>query len=253
VQKVAYGSIRPTSPRRSLFETLAAFAALGAILMAYMSIPKLGSHPEHHVTTVKVDPAMLRTASTTNDCVAGKVALTFDDGPDMYTEPILEVLRAYGAKATFFVLGSKVNLHPQTIRTAIKDGHLVENHSWDHPHLADLTTEEIDAEIVKTQQAMVATGVPAPTMFRPPFGNMDDQVRDSAKRHGLTIAEWDIDTNDWRGRRAQDIADTVISRVQPGAVVLMHDGTENLDNTLQALPKIIEGIRSKGYCTATLA
>jgi peptidoglycan/xylan/chitin deacetylase (PgdA/CDA1 family) len=237
---------------RSALEVVAALAALAAILAAHLSMPHLGSRLEPKAEAVSLDPSLLRTATTSNPCTLGKVALTFDDGPDVYTEPILQLLRAYGVKATFFVLGSKVSRRPQTVRTAIADGHLVENHTWDHPHLADLTPAEVDTQIVNTQQALVAAGAPAPTMLRAPFNNLDDQVREAAARHGLKLAQWDIDTNDWRGRHAGDIVHTVVSRVRPGSVVLLHDGIQDPSNTLNALPAIIEGIRSRGYCTAPL-
>jgi peptidoglycan/xylan/chitin deacetylase (PgdA/CDA1 family) len=235
---------------RAAFEALAALVALAAILLAYLSIPHLGSQPESKAKTVWLDPVVLRTASKINPCTIGKVFLTFDDGPDVYTEPILELLRAYGAKAAFFVLGSKVSQRPQIIRTAISDGHLVENHTWDHPHLADLTPAEIDAEISRTQQAVRTAGAPAPTMLRAPFNNVDGTVRESAKKHGLKLTQWDIDTNDWRGRSSDDITNAVISRIRPGAIVLLHDGIQDPSNTVKALPAIINGIRSRGYCTA---
>ena len=238
---------------RAVFEVLAAVAGLAAILLAHWSVPQFGDRPEPSAGPVSLDPDLVRSATTANPCTAGQVALTFDDGPGVYTEPILELLRAYGVKATFFVLGSKATERPDTIRKEIADGHRVENHTWDHPHLADLTSAEIDGEITRTQQAVSMAGAPAPTMLRAPFNNVDDQVREAAVRHGLRLAQWDIDTNDWRGRRAEDIAHTVISRVRPGSVVLLHDGIQDPRNTLTALPSIIEGIRGRGYCTAVLA
>lgn len=244
---------RRTSLARTAFEAFAGLVALAAILLVYLSFPGLSGWAEPRAEAVDLDPALLRSASTDNPCVAGEVALTFDDGPDAYTEPILDVLRAYGARATFFVLGSKVSRRPQTIRTAIGDGHLVENHTWDHPHLTDLTPAEIDAQISRTQQALRAAGAPTPTMLRAPFNSQDDTVRKVAARHGLRLTQWDIDTNDWRGRRSEDITSAVIAQLHPGAVVLLHDGIQDPSNTLRALPALIEGIRGRGYCIAALS
>jgi peptidoglycan-N-acetylglucosamine deacetylase len=247
-------SAKRSSPLpRAVFEVSVALTALAAIVLTQLTTLHLDGWAESKAEKVSLDPALVRTASKANPCTAGKVALTFDDGPDVYTEPILELLRAYGVRATFFVLGSKASQRPRTIRTAVGDGHLVENHSWDHPHLADLTPAEIDAQISRTQQALSTAGAPAPTMLRAPFNNLDDQVREAAKRHGLKLAQWGIDTNDWRGRQAEDIVRTVVSQIRPGAVVLLHDGIQDPSNTVKALPAIIEGIRSRGYCTATLA
>jgi peptidoglycan-N-acetylglucosamine deacetylase len=244
---------RPPSLARNGLEVLAALGALGAILFAHLSVSDSGGKPEPRAEAVSLDPDLVRTASKNNPCTAGKVALTFDDGPGVYTEPILQLLRAYDAKATFFVLGAKASQRPQTIRATIADGHLVENHTWDHPHLADLSSAEIEAQISRTQQAVSMAGAPAPTMLRAPFNNQDDQVREAADKQGLRITQWDIDTNDWRGRRSEDIANAVISEVRPGSVVLLHDGIQDPSNTLKALPAIIEGIRSRGFCTATMA
>ncbi|MFI7543101.1 polysaccharide deacetylase family protein [Actinoplanes sp. NPDC049599] len=252
MRRATHAGRRRSSLSRTSLEFLAAIAALTAILLALLAIPHFGSRPEPVAAKVELDPALLRSATKTNPCTAGKVALTFDDGPDVHTEPMLELLRAYGVKATFFVLGAKVSQRPQTVRTAIGDGHLVENHSWDHPHLADLTAPEINAQITRTQQAVRTAGAPAPTMLRAPFNSLDDRVRQAATAHGLKLTQWDIDTNDWRGRRPEDITNSVVSQLRPGAVVLLHDGIQDSGATLNALPAIIEGIRSRGYCTATL-
>lgn len=244
---------RRPSFSRLTFEALVGVVALAATLLVNVSIAHLTDKPEKKAEVRQLDPAVLRSASKTNHCTAGEVALTFDDGPDAYTEPILDVLHAYGVDATFFVLGSKAGQHQQTIEKAVRDGHLIENHTWDHPHLADLTEAEVDAQVVRTQEAVRAAGAPAPTMLRAPFNNQNDTVRAVAARHGLRLTSWDIDTNDYRGRRSEDIARAVVAQAHPGAVVLLHDGIEDSSNTLRALPAIIEGIRSRGYCTTTLA
>lgn len=201
---------------------------------------------------VVVDPAVLRAATTTNACVHGGIALTFDDGPDRYTPAILAVLRAYGVKATFFVIGAKVAAHPELIRTEATDGHLVENHSWNHPHLSDLTRDEIRHQIDSTQQAIVSAGAPPPTMLRPPFGDADPDVDAGAAEADLTIVRWGLDTNDWRGRASADIANAVLGGLSAGQVVLLHDGVQESRNTLAALPDIIRGLRQRGYCTTTM-
>ena len=109
--------------------------------------------------------AMLQNVKTTNKCVRGRVALTFDDGPDIYTPQVLEVLRAYKVKATFFVMGKKARARPDLIRAEIAAGHLVENHTWDHPHMADLTPKQIYNQLAGTQRAIMAAGAPRPTRW----------------------------------------------------------------------------------------
>jgi peptidoglycan-N-acetylglucosamine deacetylase len=197
-----------------------------------------------------VTNAMLQAARTDNRCTRGRVALTFDDGPDIYTPQVLKVLRAYGVRATFFVMGEKAAARPGLIRAEAADGHLVENHSWSHPHLADLDQADIDRQLTATQRAITAAGAPAPTLFRPPFGNTSATVDGAAKLLGLRVIRWSIDTNDWRGREPGDIAASVLDQVVPGSVVLMHDGVRQSAATVRALPTVIRGLRARGFCTA---
>jgi peptidoglycan/xylan/chitin deacetylase (PgdA/CDA1 family) len=194
--------------------------------------------------------AMLQAARTDNRCTRGRVALTFDDGPDIYTPQILKVLRAYRVRATFFVMGRKAAARPGLIRAEAADGHLVENHSWNHPHLADLDQAQIDWQLAATQRAITAAGAPAPTLLRPPFGNTSATVDGEAKLLGLRVIRWSIDTDDWRGREPGDIAASVLDQVVPGSVVLMHDGVRQSAATVQALPTVIRGLRARGFCTA---
>jgi peptidoglycan/xylan/chitin deacetylase (PgdA/CDA1 family) len=197
-----------------------------------------------------VTNAMLQAARTDNRCMRGRVALTFDDGPDIYTLQVLKVLRAYGVRATFFVMGEKAAARPDLIRAEVAQGHLVENHSWSHPHLADLDQAQIDWQLAATQRAITSAGAPAPTLFRPPFGNTSATVDGEAKLLGLRVIRWSIDTDDWRGRQPGDIAASVLDQVVPGSVVLMHDGVRQSAATVQALPAVIRGLRARGFCTA---
>ncbi|WP_329243836.1 polysaccharide deacetylase family protein [Actinoallomurus sp. NBC_01490] len=197
-----------------------------------------------------VTNAMLQQASTGNKCARGRVALTFDDGPDIYTPQILRVLTAYKVRATFFVMGKKAAARPDLIRAEVRAGQLVENHSWDHPHMADLDPAQIRWQLAATQHAVTAAGAPAPGLFRPPFGNTSAQVDTTAKALGMRVIRWSIDTNDWRGRAPGDIAASVIDQAVAGSVVLMHDGVRQSAATVQALPTIIRSLRARGFCTA---
>lgn len=237
--------------RRHLTELGMGVAALAALLpVAWQALrPNEGNADTPHARTV-ISRAMLRRANTTNTCRSGQVALTFDDGPDLYTPQVLRVLRAFNVRATFYVMGMKAARRPALVRAEAAAGQLVENHSWDHPHMADLDLADIRRELADTQQAIIRAGAPPPTLFRPPFGNSNALVDDQAKALGLRVVRWSIDTNDWRGRAPGDIAASVLDQVVPGAVVLMHDGVANSVSTVQALPTIINGLRARGFCTA---
>ena len=239
------------SARRHLAELAVGLLALALVFpiahrVLYPPKPKSDTGQARTV----LSRAMLQNVNTTNKCVRGRVALTFDDGPDIYTPQILEVLRAYEVKATFFVMGKKAAARPGLVRAELAAGHLVENHTWDHPHMADLTPKQIYKELAGTQRAVMAAGAPRPTLFRPPFGNTSTVVDGTAHALGLRVIRWSIDTNDWRGRAAGDIAAAVLDEVVPGAVVLMHDGVHQSAATVEALPVIIRGLRARGFCTA---
>jgi peptidoglycan-N-acetylglucosamine deacetylase len=185
-------------------------------------------------------------------CARGTIALTFDDGPDRYTPQVLETLRTYNVQATFFVIGMKVVRHPDLIKAEIAAGHRVENHTWDHPHLARLPAGEALWEMSRTTSAIEAAGAPAPRYVRPPYGDTNPLVAAAAARLRLKIVKWTIDTDDWRGRSSREIVATVLDHLRPGAVVLAHDGLRETPNTVAALPSIINGLRQQGYCTGFL-
>ncbi|WP_051300211.1 polysaccharide deacetylase family protein [Actinomadura rifamycini] len=195
-------------------------------------------------------PGMLAPASTANRCARGRVELTFDDGPDVYTPQILEVLRAHGVRAVFYVTGEKAAARPGMVRAIVAAGHRVENHSWDHPHLTDLTPAQVRRQLADTSAAVEDAGAPRPTLFRPPFGAGDAMVEAQARALGMRTVRWTIDTHDWRGRTPEEIAATVLTRAEPGAVVLMHDGVARSAATVRALPTVVRGLRARGFCTA---
>jgi peptidoglycan-N-acetylglucosamine deacetylase len=237
--------------RRHLAELGLGVLALGALVpIAWQALlPDKGKAETLHAKTV-ISRDMLQRANTTNTCRRGQVALTFDDGPDLYTPQVLQVLRAYKVRATFYVMGSKATQRPGLVRAEVAAGHLVENHSWNHPHMADLDEAQVTRQLADTQQAIIRAGAPPPTLFRPPFGNTNALVDTEARALGMRVVRWSIDTNDWRGRAPGDIAASVLDEVVPGAVVLLHDGVSNSAATIQALPTIINGLRARGFCTA---
>ena len=243
------GGARAPALRRHLTELAAALVTLAAML-AFTSYVRHPSVPDPGPSGFTVEPAALHPASTANPCTRGRIMLTFDDGPDYYTRPVLDVLRAHDVQATFFVLGAKVQAHPELVAAEAADGHRVENHSWDHPHLADLDAAGVRSQLVLTQAAVVAAGAPAPTLLRAPFGSTGPQVHAQAGALRLREVRWTIDTNDWRGRTPEDIEAAVLSRLEPDAVILLHDGSRESGNTVRALPGIISGLRDRGFCTA---
>jgi peptidoglycan-N-acetylglucosamine deacetylase len=184
------------------------------------------------------------------DCAVEKcVALTFDDGPDDETARLLQVLAEKHATATFFMIGRNVAARPETARAVVDGGHLVANHTWDHPRLTTLDDAGVRDQLDRTQTAIRdATGT-TPTFLRPPYGDVDDRVRSAATRAGLAVELWDLDTEDWRTRDAEETRRRVVAQVHPGSVVLLHDihGA-----TVDAVPGIVDDLREQGYRLVTV-
>lgn len=176
------------------------------------------------------------------------VALTFDDGPHATnTERILDTLKKYHAKATFFTIGSSIPGREKILQRAVAEGSEIGNHTWSHPSLPSLSASNIKWQIEETNKAIkAATGQTAKTV-RPPYGATNANVQAAI---GYPQILWDVDTLDWKNRNPQMILDNVKSRVCPGAVILMHDihGT-----TADALPQVMDYLVSQGYSFVTVS
>jgi peptidoglycan/xylan/chitin deacetylase (PgdA/CDA1 family) len=174
------------------------------------------------------------------DCsVAACLALTFDDGPRHDTTSLaLDALARHHARATFFVLGSHVKGNEQIIRRMYQEGHEIGNHSWNHPHFTALSPELMREQINSTQAAITEVGVPAPKLFRPPYGDVNSAVESVVP---MTIALWNVDPEDWNYKQPEEIVTLVKSYAGPGRVIVMHDTyrptAETLDRLVAELQK----------------
>jgi peptidoglycan/xylan/chitin deacetylase (PgdA/CDA1 family) len=177
------------------------------------------------------------------DCSAMPcVSLTFDDGPDpTYTPAVLDVLAREHVQATFFMIGYRAAMYPDIVKRTYLAGHDVENHSFNHADFTKLKPADMESQIAMTQSAIVAAGVPAPTMFRPPYGARNDTVK--AHVHMPQVL-WNVDTLDWKTTDPNKVAANASGPVLPGSIVLMHS-VHAVDAA--ALPMVIEQIRAKGY------
>ena len=178
------------------------------------------------------------------------VALTFDDGPGPYTPRLLRILARAGARATFFVVGSRVAAWPGFVRTEIRRG-AVGNHTWSHPRLASLGRRAVVRELLRTQAAVVrAAGGVRPLLFRPPYGVGTPAEATAVHALGLVDVRWSVDSRDaFAGATAASIVRTVAAELHPGAIVLLHD---NHTATLAALPRILRTIHRRGLMPVTI-
>jgi peptidoglycan/xylan/chitin deacetylase (PgdA/CDA1 family) len=184
---------------------------------------------------------------------SGKVVyLTFDDGPSRYTPAVLNVLKSYDAKATFFVVGSQIRTREAMTRRIAREGHSVQNHTWRHPNLTRLSSTEISSQFTRTNRAIRRQGIPQPVCQRPPYGALNNRVRRVSQTLGMRTVMWSLDANDWRRPGASAIARRVVRGTSNGTIVLMHDGGGNRSQTVTALKSALRTLKARGYRFETL-
>ena len=194
----------------------------------------------------KPAPAVPAPAPTTGNKV---IALTFDDGPGPYTAHLLDVLDQYGAKATFFLIGSKVSSQANVVRSIHARGHQLGNHSWSHPELPKLPVDQIAGEIDRTNDAIKqATGV-TPAILRPPYGAVNGVVLEQLRLRGMSSILWSVDTRDWADRNSDIVCSRAVAGARPGAVILMHDIHQT---SVSAVPCILSALKQQGYSFVTV-
>ena len=186
------------------------------------------------------------------------VAITFDDGPNPVsggTEEILAVLAKHNAKATFFMLGTQAEEFPEMAKKVADAGHQVATHSYSHDekhYLNQTTTEDVIYQISTARKIVgEATGTD-PAYIRPPGGNIDGKAILAADTLADGYIGWSIDTLDYTLPGSDSIARTILSEVEPGAVVLMHDGGGDRTQTAEALDEAIPKLQEEGYTLVTV-
>ena len=193
-------------------------------------------------------------AARKRKCRKGKVALTFDDGPQPSdTRKLLNVLRRNQVRATFFVQGYRARAYPKLVRRIKRAGHRVGNHTWNHPDLTKLSKGQIRSQIVRANRAITQAGAPRPTLMRPPYGATDNQVDAVVRRLHMHEVLWSVDTQNWSGISVDAIVRRALAAIHRGDnIILMHDGVSTSNRTVKAVPRVIRGIRKRGYCVAPL-
>lgn len=244
------------SPRTTLGVVVGVFAAVIAFQAAFWApaaapTARAASEPQASTAPTPADePATVVDRVPTDEKV---VFLTFDAGADTgHTRAILDILAEHGVKATFFLTEAWLRSNTDLGAAIVRDGHALGNHTATHPHLPTLSDEEIVREFRVTEGlARASLGRSLTPFFRPPFGEYDDRVRRLAATEGYRyVVLWTVDSLDWKQLTADELVDRVLTRVGPGSIVLMHVGSQT--NEPEALPRIISGLRERGYRFATL-
>ncbi|MGD0115286.1 MAG: polysaccharide deacetylase family protein [Dehalococcoidia bacterium] len=189
------------------------------------------------------------------------VALTFDAGADAgNTTQVLQILAANGIKASFSLTGAWSQANPDLVKAIANAGHLIMNHSQDHPSftglstgMGPLSTKDRIAELDQADLAIRSiTGKTTKPYFRPPYGDIDGSVFCDAHTAGYDyVVMWTVDTLGWNGASVDQIVQTSLSKAEPGAIYIMHVGSESQDAA--ALQQVIDGLKARGYSFGTIA
>ena len=175
------------------------------------------------------------------------LALTFDDGPNPLTTPqILSDLEQAQIHATFFLIGSRIAGSEGLLQRMSADGDEIGNHSWTHPDMSKLSADQVQQQIQLTQAAVSNAGVPPPTVFRPPYGFVNQTMVNNIH---LSILMWNEDPKDWAASTPQQVTQAVEASAQPGGIIDMHDIYRV---TANALPQILTDLTSRGYHFVTV-
>jgi peptidoglycan/xylan/chitin deacetylase (PgdA/CDA1 family) len=177
-----------------------------------------------------------------------KVSITFDDGPDSVITPkVLDIFNANNIKANFFFLGSQISYFPSILKRAFNEGHLVSNHSLNHPYFTKIDSQSITSQVIRTEEIIRSITGKRPAILRPPYGAADEKVLSSVRRTNNKITIWSIDSMDWvKNIDIQNVISNVLNNVRPGDIVLMHSGPGQ-GKALKALPEIIAGLNKKAF------
>lgn len=215
-------------------------AAMDPVLPGFMQA-NAGAHNRVSAPTVPSTDTPA-TATRGPNCERVKcVALTFEDGPGERTEEVLDLLEEHDAKATFFVMGPNVILHPEAVLRMHRDGHEIGNHTWNHPQLTSATPDRVKSELERTAKAVRDTVGEPPTVTRVPYGAINDSVSMLLTTPSIM---WSLDSQDWRHHSETEIFETVTADAEPGSIVLMHDV---LPDTVDALPEILDYFAENDY------
>ncbi|MBQ8320470.1 MAG: polysaccharide deacetylase family protein [Clostridia bacterium] len=174
-----------------------------------------------------------------------KVAISFDCAWGVeYTDKLLETMQKHGVKCTFFAVEFWVEKYPEYAKKIVESGHELGTHSKTHPYMSKLTKTQMKEELNSSMGAIErVTGV-RPTLFRPPYGDYNNALIETAAEEGLFTIQWDVDSLDWKNLSAQEIALRIINGAKEGSIILCHN---NGLHTAEALPMIFSTLQNRGY------
>jgi peptidoglycan/xylan/chitin deacetylase (PgdA/CDA1 family) len=245
---------------------VSAAAAVSILTLAVMAITSwAGGTPDDVVAPVaffatrpRIFPGVERsTVHVPYVAIAGKrkreVALTFDDGPGPYTAEAVRTLKRLQTPGTFFQVGGTEHYFSDAEELTRREPLVtVGVHTLDHKRMDRLSHSDQAAQIDQDTAILTAAGNPPPTLFRPPYGAYDRATLDLLSERNLTMVLWSVDSKDYERPGVDAIVNRVLSDVEPGAIVLMHDAGGDRSQTIEALPRIVLGLRQRHYTLVSI-
>lgn len=179
-----------------------------------------------------------------------QIAITFDDGPHPYfTAKLIDILKQYGARATFLLVGEKAVLQPGLVQAELAGGNSIGNHTFHHVNLTKVPEEDVAIEIQACGDVLEKITHQKPHLFRPPGGDYDLKVAEIMGSLGYTMIMWTDNPGDYAKPGDKRIEMRVLSKVDNGAIILLHDG---IQETVGALPRILSELKGRGYEFVTI-
>ena len=195
-----------------------------------------------------------KTVYNSNAKSQNKIALTFDDGPHPKITPkVLDLLKKYDIKATFFAIGVNVDNYSESLKRAANEGHEIGNHTNSHSILKSMDKDKIAEEIRECEEKIMnLTGIKT-MVLRPPCGIYDETLVKIANQMNYKIILWNIDTHDWAHMTTKEIVKTVSSNIKGGDIILCHDYISGENHTIEALEVLIPMLLKNGYEFVTVS
>jgi peptidoglycan/xylan/chitin deacetylase (PgdA/CDA1 family) len=180
------------------------------------------------------------------------IAMTFDDGPDKKLTPeLLDILGQHHIHATFFVIGSNAEAHPEILQRAVREGHEIGSHSWSHPAFAKMSDAKVRTELQKTDDVIRAALGGRPVLMRPPYGSITARQKHWINEEfGYRIILWDVDPLDWKRPGPAVVRDRIVRATRPGSIILSHDIHPG---TIKAMPETFDQLQAKGFKFVTVS
>lgn len=226
--KLKYADTEVSAKKRYFYKIRGVYTSNGKTIKGICNSP-------HSIYTASIDPDKKM------------VALTFDDGPGPYTQAIINCLKKNNGRATFFVVGERIDTYSDELESAFKNGNEIANHTYSHPNLTKLNKTKIKSEISKTDKKVkTITGI-STSLLRTPGGSVNSTVKSAA---GKPIILWSIDTLDWKTRNKTKTINSVMNNVKDGDIILMHDIHKP---TKEAALELIPKLKKKGYQLVTVS